>query len=51
MEPFLVITPTGYTKHYYAGTAAQIGKGNFNTVNSTIDKMDCGSSGGKQKYL
>ena len=31
MEPFLVITPTGYTKHYYAGTeriAARVDKGN-----------------------
>jgi len=30
-SPFLVITPTGYTKHYYAGTeriAARVDKGN-----------------------
>ncbi len=30
-SPFLVITPTDYTKHYYAGTeriAARVDKGN-----------------------
>jgi len=43
MEPFLVITPTGYTKHYYAGTeriAAQIGKGKFANVNTSIANAD-----------
>ncbi len=33
---FLVITPTGYTMHYYAGTerfAAQVGKGRFGDLN------------------
>ncbi len=42
-SPFLVITPEGYTKHYYAGTeriAAQIGKGKFNNVNSSIANAD-----------
>ena len=35
-SPFLVITPAGYTKHYYAGTeriAAQVGKGRFGDLN------------------
>ena len=35
-NPFLVITPEGYTKHYYAGTeriAAQVGKGRFGDLN------------------
>lgn len=42
-NPFLVITPEGYTKHYYAGTeriAAQIGKGRFNNVNTSIANAD-----------
>lgn len=42
-SPFLVITPTGYTKHYYAGTeriAAQIGKGKFANVNTSIANAD-----------
>jgi len=39
LEPFLVITPEGYTKHYYAGTeriAAQVGKGKFNNERNHI---------------
>ena len=42
-NPFLVITPEGYTKHYYAGTeriAAQIGKGKFNNINTSIANAD-----------
>lgn len=47
VKPFLVITPTGYTKHYYAGTeriAAQVGKGKFANVNTSIANADSTSA-------
>ena len=38
-SPYLVITPQGYTKHYYAETervASQMGRGKFSDVNTSI---------------
>jgi hypothetical protein len=40
-NPYMVVTPKGYTKHYYAGTerlATVIGGGGFGDMESPIDK-------------
>ncbi len=40
-NPYLVVTPKGYTKHYYAGTerlATTIGTGGFNDMEQPIDQ-------------
>ena len=39
VSPYLVATPKGYTKHYYAGAervASQMGRGKFSDVNTSI---------------
>ena len=41
-NPYIVITPRGYTKHYYAGSerlATVIGGGGFNKMTSPIDTL------------
>ena len=38
-SPYLVVTPRGYTKHYYAESeriTSQIGRGNFSTLTSPV---------------
>ena len=42
-NPYLVVTPRGYTKHYYAGTerlATAIGSGGFDDMGLTIGHYD-----------
>ena len=41
-NPYIVVTPKGYTKHYYAGTerlATAIGGGGFDEMTSAIDML------------